>query len=151
MPLIEYIAVYFVRPVCFLQLRLCSAEAVIVAKGDVRDVLDGLTRRSLLEWDTVARRYNLHDLVRAFGVQCWVTVKRVWLRYIEHYAHIAATTHQLYIQGGTHIEADFRYSTRNEGIWTRHGDGSSRKHLRKLSTQSLLAYADATTEIGALR
>jgi len=48
---------------------LPTAETVVKTQSGapVEELLGTLRRRSLLEWDVDAKRYGLHDLVRAFG------------------------------------------------------------------------------------
>jgi hypothetical protein len=78
---------------------LPAAQRVIAVDGDVVEVLELLRRRSLLERDVGTKRYDLHDLVRAFGAERLEDADIVRLRHARYYAGVAAQAGDLYGQG----------------------------------------------------
>jgi tetratricopeptide (TPR) repeat protein len=128
-----------------------AARAVIIVDGDVMELLGLLRRRSLLEWDATAERYDLHDLVRAFGTVRLIDANAVRLRHARHYVQVAARSRELCLRGGEHTLAglslfDAERAQIDEGwTWTRGRTGDPE------ADPLLLDYANATDYVGNLR
>jgi hypothetical protein len=79
---------------------IAAAKAIVIVHDDIAAMLELLRRRSLLEWDATAGRYDLHDLVREFGAAQLKDAKTIWLRYARYYAQVAMRAKKLFQQSG---------------------------------------------------
>jgi predicted ATPase len=68
---------------------LAAAQTVVVATGEVEEVLGLLRRRSLLDWDGALERYSQHDLLRAFAEARLEDADSIRLRHAQHYLRLA--------------------------------------------------------------
>jgi tetratricopeptide (TPR) repeat protein len=67
--------------------------------------LSELLGRSLVEYDSAAERYRLHDLTRLFAAARWSDQERAeaeW-RHAAHYLEVASAANGLYLKGGDAI------------------------------------------------
>jgi tetratricopeptide (TPR) repeat protein len=79
---------------------LGAAKVVVVVGRDVEEVLELLRRRTLLEWDAAAERYDLHDLVREFAAARLEEANAVLLRHAQYYETVLRAANSAYRQGG---------------------------------------------------
>ena len=72
---------------------------------NAQDALSELLAYSLVEYDAVTERYNLHDLVRLFASQLLNAEERYTAqkRHAGHYLQVLAAADDLYIKGGESI------------------------------------------------
>lgn len=62
-----------------------ALEEIVVIDGDVVHIAELLQRRSLIVWDGLAKRHQLHDLVREFASVRQESVNEVNLRFAKYY------------------------------------------------------------------
>ncbi len=69
------------------------------------EVLEDLTRSSLVEWEEKDERYRLHDLARSFADRHLEETEReaTHRRHAEHYLKLLGAAEELYEQGGESI------------------------------------------------
>jgi tetratricopeptide (TPR) repeat protein len=83
-----------------------DAAAEEVVCGDPQHArLSELLRRSLVEYDSAAERYQLHDLTRLFAAARWSDQERgkAERRHTAHYVEVASAAQGLYLKGGDAI------------------------------------------------
>jgi tetratricopeptide (TPR) repeat protein len=75
-----------------------------------QDALGELVRRSLVEWEEKEQRYGLHDLSRAFATGRLEPGEREagQRRLAEHFLAVLRAADDLFLQGGTSIQAALR-------------------------------------------
>ncbi len=100
-----------------------AALAIVDANTNVITALEYLRRCSLVEWDSNARRYNLHELVRVFASNRLADSSEVHWRHAQYYANVTREAGLLFDQGDpsiigglalfdterTHIDAGWRW------------------------------------------
>jgi tetratricopeptide (TPR) repeat protein len=117
----------------------------------LEDVLSNLRQHSLLEWDAVAKRYSLHELVRAFGAARLKDADTIQLRYARHYVGVMARVDELYHQGGEHVQVGLALFDR-ERTHIDNGWNWAMTHANNPDTDALLLdYASTTITISGLR
>jgi len=77
-----------------------DAMTYVVDATDPERLIGLLRRRSFVEWDEIQQRFDLHDLVRAFGESRLADLTTVRYRHTHYYARLAAKAEALYLQGG---------------------------------------------------
>jgi tetratricopeptide (TPR) repeat protein len=138
---------------------LAAAEAVvdqplIPDHRPLDEVLNLLTRRSLLEYDATAERYALHDLSRAFALARLPDERPTRLRHARYYQKVANHVQkELYLKGKV-LEGLALFDRERRQIdagwhWARYeakasGGEEAIDHL-------LIGFANATAYVGDLR
>lgn len=79
--------------------NLEAIHQVVVIDGDVEENISLLRRRSFLEWNSIAIRYDLHDLVRAFGLARLNDVHAAKLRHAQYYSKVVLQAEDVYTEG----------------------------------------------------
>jgi tetratricopeptide (TPR) repeat protein len=127
-----------------------AALAVLELEDDGETQLELLVRRSLLQWDAVAERFDLHDLVREFAATRLPDADPVRLRHALYYAATALESQDIrYLRrdavGGltlfdrerAQIDAGWAWAMMRAGV--------------DAADFLLITYADATAHVGQLR
>ena len=127
------------------------AAMAVVNIDNTEDILGRLRRRCLVEWDIGSERYNLHDLVRAFGLAHLEDRGGAQLRHASYYAGIMADAEASYRHGGKQTVMGLALFDR-ERLHIDAGWAWSLAHVGTIAGDRLLmAYAEATSYIGHLR
>ncbi|RRR66634.1 MAG: tetratricopeptide repeat protein [Candidatus Viridilinea halotolerans] len=106
-----------------------AAQSIVNVNDHVEAALELLRRRSLIDWNELSQRFNLHDLVRDFALSRIKDEELVRLRYAKYYASIAQEANQIYGKGGehaliglsifdremSHIESSYKWLTKRVG------------------------------------
>jgi tetratricopeptide (TPR) repeat protein len=84
---------------------LDAAAEEVVCRDSEHARLSELLRRSLVEYDSAAERYWLHDLTRLFAAARQSDQERgeAERRHAAHYLKVASAAHRLYLRGGDAI------------------------------------------------
>lgn len=131
---------------------LAAAKKIIITKEVPEKVLGQLLRVSLLEWNDAAKRYDLHDLIRAFGAARLKDPDSIKLRHAQHYIKVASHAQddlymngetlaglRLFDQERTHIDSGWDWAKKQSASASIDGD------------LLLLGYAKVTDFLGELR
>lgn len=116
----------------------------------VESLLSILHRRSLLEYDSVAERYSLHDLVRVFAAER-LESEGEQLRYVRHYLRIAQQADELYDRGYEEIITGLTLFDRErahiDAAWT----WAREQPFSPVFDDISVSFASATMAIGSIR
>jgi tetratricopeptide (TPR) repeat protein len=126
-----------------------GAQAVLdVEPDDAQDALSELVRYSLVQWDSDAERYNLHDLARDFAHHRQTKQERgqAARRHAVHYALVLAVGDHLYLEGGRGVLSGLRlFDLERHNIEAGQKWAVARLHEDEQAASLCSAYANAGT------
>lgn len=130
---------------------LAAAKEIIITKEAIEEALGKLLRHCLLEWNQTTKRYNLHDLIHAFGATRLKNTDSIRWRHAQYYVKVVAhAQNDLYMEGGTTLAGLMLFD--QERIHIESGWEWAQKQAGNIEGDLLLlSYATATDLLGEVR